>query len=119
LPRRRESLEFSRQLWASILNAWTPRLLITIGRDTYNVVAALLARNGATLIEHREWPTGWGHYVCESNRYTGHVTLARLPHLSRFGLFNRPESAPQMDAFVSYLCRYPTAPSKPNTVSLR
>jgi hypothetical protein len=103
LPRRRESLEFSRRIWADLLSVWTPHLVITIDREAYNCLAALLSRNGALPSEHRGWPSGWGSYECESDRYDSGMTLARLPHLSRFGLFNRAASAAQMDALMSYL----------------
>lgn len=80
-----------------------PRLLITIDREAYRFITGLLSRD-TPADDHREWPSGWGAYTCESTRYPRPVTVARLPHLSRFGLFNRPSSAPQMDALLEYLC---------------
>jgi hypothetical protein len=105
LTRKGESLRFGEQLWKAILASWTPRLIITIDRETYAGIQGLIEPNlGRALLEQREWPSGWGQYTCQSRRYTDGVTLARFPHLSRFGLFNRDASALQMQRFVAHLC---------------
>jgi hypothetical protein len=42
-----------------------------------------------------KFDTGWGNYQAEGRRFrnflvTGAITIARLPHLSRFTLFSEP-----------------------------
>jgi hypothetical protein len=95
LHARQESLRFARDLWIQILSVWTPKLIITIDRETYASLGTILQqRPGCVQLEHRAWPSGWGKYTCDSSRFGGirpdaYVTVARLPHLSRFGLFGR------------------------------
>jgi hypothetical protein len=104
LPRRQESVQFARQLWGGVLTAWQPRLIITLDRETFDCISALVQQRGVRVIERREWPSGWGGCKCESTRYGGPVTLARLPHLARFRLFGRAASASQMSSLIAYLC---------------
>ncbi|MSQ92815.1 MAG: hypothetical protein EXR87_07795 [Gammaproteobacteria bacterium] len=47
LTRRSESVEFGRDLWRRILAAWRPRLLVTIDREAYTNLGAILNRQGA------------------------------------------------------------------------
>jgi hypothetical protein len=105
LPQRQASLRFAHALWSSVLAYWTPRLIITIDRETFESLREPIeSKQRRELTEQREWPSGWGSYLCQSIRYTDGVTIARLPHLSRFELFNRAASARQMQNFISYLC---------------
>jgi hypothetical protein len=109
LPRYRESLAFAVDLWSGILQSWTPRCIITIDTVTFGSISKLLsARPGARVVEARRFPTGWGDYEADTVqiaglREDGVVTIARLPHLSRFQLFGSPVRAPQLDAFMEYL----------------
>jgi len=109
LPRRRESIAFAQDLWRGILTHWQPRLLITIDTETFaNLQKILLARPGARSQGHEQFPTGWGDCQAEAVRIARPsnapiVTLARLPHLSRFALFGRAASRRPMEDFLRYL----------------
>ena len=108
LPRRRESLAFANGLWRGILAHWQPRLLITIDTETYSSLQATLLGHSAQIIDRQHLPTGWGDYQAEVIRLSRPdgappITLARLPHLSRFALFGRPASRPHMDVFLRRL----------------
>lgn len=110
LPLRDESVKFARRLWGRILAAWIPKLIITIDQEAFRSFRAILDGQGeARISEHRLWPSGWGDYQCESLRFNdiragSSVTLARLPHLSRFALFGRAASEQPMREFIQYLC---------------
>lgn len=109
LPRRKESVAFAQGLWRDVLTHWQPRLLITIDTETFtNLRTTLLAQPGTRTTVHEHFPTGWGEYQAEAVRITRPgdapaVTLARLPHLSRFALFGRPASRAHMDGFLRRL----------------
>jgi len=109
LPRRKESVAYAQRLWREILAHWQPRLLITIDTETFaNLQTTLLAQPGTRGIGRESFPTGWGDYQADLMRIARPdgapaVTLARLPHLSRFALFGRPASRPHMDRFLGSL----------------
>lgn len=108
LGKRDESMAFARRLWSDILQDWHPRLIVTLSRDTFDELASIVeARQGQPPTEHRRFATGWGSYQAQAMRFGRRdsrppVTLARLPHLSRFALFGRPASAAPMEDFLRY-----------------
>jgi len=111
LPLRKESLQFAIGLWEGIFATWLPKLIITIDNESFQeIVRILSARHNVRVIDARRFPTGWGAYEAEAVRLSGvrpgaTVTIARLPHLSRFQLFGNPARAPQLEAFLGYLAQ--------------
>jgi hypothetical protein len=109
LPFRKESLRFARRLWEVIFAAWMPRLILTIDNDGFREIAGILkARPKVSVVEARKFPTGWGEYQADTLRLSGlrgdgALTIARLPHLSRFQLFGSPTRAPYLANFLAYL----------------
>jgi hypothetical protein len=109
LPCRKESLTFAVGLWEGIFASWSPRLILTIDNESFReIVNILSARPSARRIDARRFPTGWGDYQADVVRLSGvrevgPVTIARLPHLSRFQLFGNPARATQLEAFLGYL----------------
>lgn len=108
LPRRKESLAFAHGLWRSILAHWQPRLLITIDTETCSSLQTTLTGQAGQITDHQRFPTGWGDYQAEVIRLSRPagappITLARLPHLSRFALFGRPASRLHIDVFLRRL----------------
>lgn len=95
LANKQASLEFARGLWGRVLGQWRPRLIITMDREAYSGLAGVVMQVGGRRIDARAFATGWGSYTCEAMRFDGYrdgetMTLARLPHLSRFSLFSEP-----------------------------
>ena len=95
LHRRAESIAFARDLWSDILAAWTPRVIMTISKDAFDNLRRVLQTRlhaGGTeqfLTGHRNRAAR----TAEACRFwtpdrRSSVTLARLPHLSRFPLFS-------------------------------
>ena len=117
LPRHQESVAFARTLWSDILVAWTPRTILTIDRETFEGLHAILsAPPGARVIDQQVFPTGWGSYVAEACLFRTPdreeaVTLARLPHLSRFKLFSREKYRQPVQAFLDYVFTPGSSPS--------
>jgi hypothetical protein len=95
LQSRQESIEFSAALWRDILDVANPRVLISLSEAGAHL-AGVLEGKGAHLRSEPEviW-TGWGDITCGLAHYTsprGPTLLVRLPHLSRFKIFGRPQS---------------------------
>jgi len=109
LANRRESMAFAAALWSRILPWWQPRLLLTIDREAFAAIHDLLVKGqGLRVRERRVFETGWGAYQAEAVRLDngnglGRITLARLPHLSTFKLFSRPDCRPYLEQFLGYV----------------
>jgi hypothetical protein len=109
LPFRKESLKFAISLWEEIYASWLPRLILTIDNESFQEILGILSAGpNVRTIDTRRFPTGWGDYQAEAIRLSGlhddgPLTIARLPHLSRFQLFGNPARAPQLDAFLDYV----------------
>jgi hypothetical protein len=107
LPYRAESIAFANELWRDILAVWSPRIILTIDREAFSSIGTLLLQGSAAReLDRASFDTGWGNYRSEAVRILRSdrpVTLARLPHLSTFKLFSRPECAPHLYTFLSYV----------------
>jgi len=97
LHRQKESRAFAFQLWAKIMQDILPELIISIGWITFNDMHKILTTlNKMKCTNRHEMPTGWGSYKASINCYVGakkRTVLVRFPHLSRFKIFNRPNSS--------------------------
>lgn len=108
LPRKKESLAFARSLWSSLFEQIHPKLILTIDPAAFKAFGELLQqRFPSPLPQHQVMQTGWGAYTAEVKRF-GHgdniTTLVRLPHLSTFQLFARPQCKPFTDAILADAC---------------
>jgi hypothetical protein len=97
LPNRDESLEFSQQVCATVLEFVEPRAIVCNGMEVAGELDRILQARGR-LIEGPEFrPIGWGTYTYRAARYMTHrgreVTMVGFPHLSRFAIFGRPKSS--------------------------
>jgi hypothetical protein len=96
LPRRAESIEFSKRLWSSILDIVEPPVIVCNGKVVLeNLELVFLARRAA-LRRRESRPIAWGTYEYTVARYTtkrgSDVTMVGFPNLSRFAIFGRPAS---------------------------
>jgi len=108
LPRKKESLAFAHSLWSSLFENIHTKLILTIDPAAFKAFGDLLQQRFPTPSpQHRVMQTGWGAYKAEVKRF-GHgdniTTLVRLPHLSTFKLFSRPECKPFTDAILADAC---------------
>lgn len=110
LPHRRESLAFASRLWARVLTDLLPAQIVTIDREAFAGLGAVLTNSlNARLTHQDELPTGWGRYSASVARYTvpgrpHSVTIGRLPHLSTFKLLSRPVCRPHLERFLDAVC---------------
>ncbi|MDE0029283.1 MAG: HigA family addiction module antitoxin [Deltaproteobacteria bacterium] len=109
LHRRCESIAFARRFWAEILAEWIPRTILTIDRVTFKNLHGIISNRAAKVVAHRRFPTGWGRCSAEAFRFRMSecgetVTLARLPHLSRFRLMSNETCRQPVQDFLDYVC---------------
>jgi hypothetical protein len=107
LPRRAESIEFSRHLWRRILQVASPSALICLGKLPADELGATLVSVGARLVEGPEvGEVGWGAATYELSLYespSARTLLVRVPHPSRFAIFGRAASQPAVDRITRVL----------------
>ena len=109
LHRRSESIAFARRFWADILAEWIPRTILTMDRSTFKNLHGIISDRSVEVVAHRRFPTGWGSYTAEAFRFRmpergEAVTLARLPHLSRFHLMSNEACRQPVQDFLNYVC---------------
>lgn len=115
LHERERSVAFARQLWARILGAWQPRLILTIDRYTSDAFHDILTSHlKGMVVDAAGFDTGWGRYQADATRYRlpddgRRVTVGRLPHLSRFTLFSEPGYALRRKQALAPFFHYLTA----------
>ena len=108
LHRPGESIAWARQFWSDILAAWTPWTILTIDRETFKNLHGIISDGPAELVAQRQFPTGWGRYTAQATRFRMPereeiLTLARLPHLSRFHLMSSETCRQPVQEFLSYV----------------
>jgi hypothetical protein len=95
LQRRADSIAFGCRLWTEIFNHIAPEIVITIDTHSFKHIGAILRAKKRSATERSiQMPTGWGNYMADIVDFdspSGNVRLVRLPHLSRFGIFGRPQ----------------------------
>jgi len=108
LPRKKESLAFAHSLWSGLFGQIHPKLILTIDHAAFKAFGGLLQQRFPTsLPDHQVMQTGWGEYKAEIKRFgqgLNITTLVRLPHLSTFQLFARPECKPFTDRILGDAC---------------
>ncbi|AKI02240.1 uracil DNA glycosylase superfamily protein [Hoeflea sp. IMCC20628] len=95
LKRPRSALKFGEDLWLSVLRDAKPSLVVTMGSLAIDSVCRLLQ-----VRDVRKTEVGWGSITACKGRFNSGIFVG-LPHLSRFGIMNRPESAPYLDALFA------------------
>lgn len=108
LHSKNDSLAFAVRLWGRIFDHIAPKTVITMDQLTFKHVRKMIKdRNSNHAERHIQLPTGWGKYQADIVRFSSDsdgLTLIRLPHLSRFGIFTSNkcrQAVPRlMDALV-------------------
>lgn len=95
LPDAAGALAFGQSLWCDILEHTRPRLVVTMGRETYRHIALTL-----DVREERTVSAGWGTLTLRAAQ-GARCRLVGLPHLSRYTLFGRPASAAGLRAVLN------------------
>jgi hypothetical protein len=87
LEKKQASKDFGMAIWRDILDRLKPRTVIAFGKDIADDVASLLDARDC-----KKYSAGWGEQTIDTFLYGTGGKLIILPHLSRFSLFNRPQS---------------------------
>ncbi|MBL0649075.1 hypothetical protein [Aeromonas caviae] len=93
LPNKSTALEFSRQLWSEILKHARIKVIICMSVVVFNELNTTLCELGFSLLPEKSEAkrTGWGRTKYQAVTYVKdnkEVLLIRLPHLSRYKMFN-------------------------------
>ena len=104
LANQTASLAFADQLWTRIFEHIEPEIVVTMDVHTFKHVRKIITnRRQGESERHIQLPTGWGNYTADIVRFGSPkrgVTLARLPHLSRFTIFTSPKCAEAMPKLI-------------------
>ncbi len=95
LKEPQSAIEFGEELWSTVLRNAQPSLVVTMGSQVLDSVSRLLQVRDVQKIS-----VGWGNITASKGRFSG-GTFVGLPHLSRFGIMNRPESASCLEKLFS------------------
>ncbi len=86
LPHRQAALRFGADIWKTVLQRASPRLIICTGHEAFDAMFRMLGAEKAVSV-----PVGWGNVSGAHAMFRGGA-LVRLPHLSRFRIITREES---------------------------
>ena len=108
LPNRKGSVEFSEHLWARIFQVVAPPAILCLTELPARHFSTVLQRLGWTEIGVESAPVGWGSitYSIRTLRRAGRESVVvRLPHLSRFRIIGRPQSAAAVEHITWTIAR--------------
>ncbi len=95
LPKRTESVMFSKRLWSSAFEHISPRIIICLTSTPFDHFGEVLTLRGFKRTATQKKPIGWGNVTYTLSEYesdSANLLMVRLPHLSRYKVFGRPES---------------------------
>ena len=82
---------FAVSLWRGLFRAVQPELIVCLGEDVERGLRQVFEAEGGLPRTRAPYPVGWGSQTAWVTCYRERVLL-RLPHLSRFKIFDRSES---------------------------
>lgn len=89
------SVEFGKKLWREIFERAKPKVIVSMGAVATKIVNRLLQAEDIS-----KQPVGWGNITASRAQFDGGFHVG-LPHLSRFGIMTRDQSAPYLDKLFS------------------
>lgn len=106
---KNELIAFSRGMWARVLEIVEPRVIVCLGKEPMRYLGRVLEARGARPAgPEQRTSAGWGNCTYGIRCYTtsyGQVTMVRIPHLSTYTIFGRPESEPATTDIVSTISK--------------
>lgn len=100
LPRQAESVEFCRELWKDIFDHLSPSVIICMAGVPFKYFGEVLKDRGFERTVTTRVPVAWGRVTSTQSKYRledEEVLTVRVPHLSRYRIFGRPESREAVD----------------------
>lgn len=101
LHARKESFGFAKNLWTQILINRETRLIICLGNEVRDYLMGIYRTN----YKRFNFKVGWGNIGAEIDFLDSGPKILKLPHLSRFRIFNREESKQYIDDLISTLTK--------------
>lgn len=104
LPRNKEALAFSKELWRPFFKDSPAVVYFSMGKVTYQAIKSMLVDVGFEQTEERSAKIGWGNILYQVSRFKRGeqvVMVVRLPHLSRYQIFSSQKCQPAIDDIMS------------------
>jgi hypothetical protein len=104
IPRdqRRRAIRFaSEKLWPLLRKHRTPSLIVSFARPSADVFRELFSH----ISPPRAFPVGWGKITADLSE-SAELAIVRLPHLSRYRIFDREIGAAPLEALRAALKRW-------------
>lgn len=108
LVNRKASIAFATDLWAKLLPALNPRVIMTMDTTSTPILSQILTTQLGVSARSTSLPVGWGSYAAELQQFETpdlRKIIVRLPHLSRFKIFGRHESRPYITAIFAEVAK--------------
>ena len=107
------SVDFSKSLWAKILEFIQPKVLVVTDRDAFRAISLLLEKRLGQSPNIDEIPIGWVYqrtskrpdYPALVRDFSPGPTLCGFPHWSRFAIFGRTQSQRQVEKIIDVLAK--------------
>ena len=93
LHNRTASMEFGRSLWGDVLSVWRPQYAVCFGGTPFPELSSLLGSS----VEARDYDPQW-QGALRLRVFEDGTRLLGVPHMSRFPIFGRAESAAAITA---------------------
>lgn len=105
LPNQNAALEFSSQLWGDIVKQTRVKVIICMSVVVFYELDKILRGLGNTSIpeKSKSESTGWGRTQYQVEKYMADgesILLIRIPHLSRYKLFNSEKCKSAIDVLM-------------------
>ncbi len=92
LDNKSGALDFAHSFWPAILDYCEPRAIISIAKEPYGGVRAILLDQGFVSVRSVCEPINWGKATYTLERFSKgdrSIAMLRLPHLSQYRIFSR------------------------------
>lgn len=105
LPNQKAALEFSSQLWSDIFKQTRVKVIICMSVVVFYELDKILRvlGNASVSEESKSESTGWGRTKYQIEKYMANddsILLIRIPHLSRYKLFNSEGCTASIDSIM-------------------
>jgi hypothetical protein len=100
LPKKGESMAFSYGLWSYVFGYVRPSTMICLTDKPFRYLERVLLDKGFRRTYLIRESVGWGDVTYSHSEYasgSGHVSMVRLPHLSRYRIFGKAECRDAVD----------------------
>jgi len=104
LNEKNKCIDFSIKLWRKILLRIQFKVIICIDKETYKNMKKILIELLFYKSSESEFETGWGKINASILKFQKNnviITLVRLPHLSRFSIFNRDNVEEKINKIIT------------------